>query len=290
MIERRLPASDWDFSPGDWWNSDAGCDADHFKETLLRQPRFFFSPSKLPRASSATEICRQANRILAGKWPYFSHSWFQIGLPPDWRRNPLDGMRADHEGHWSKLGYRGERTGSEEVGPAGGDIKFVWEPSRFSVVYLLVRAYAANFDERYAEGFWSLIEDWAAKNPPNTGVNWVSGQEAALRVMAWCFGLYGVLNADVSRAERIFKLLRMTEAHGERIAGFIEYALSQRNNHGISEGVGLFTIGILFPQLRRASEWTETGQRLIVAQLCEQVYEDGSYIQHSFDYQRVLID
>jgi hypothetical protein len=98
------------------------------------------------------------------------------------------------------------------------------------------------------------------------------------------------LSAPQSTAERMLRLLRMIEVHGERIAGFIEYALSQRNNHGISEAVGLFTIGVLFPQLRLAAEWAKTGQQLIIRQLSEQVYEDGSYIQHSFNYQRVLID
>jgi hypothetical protein len=76
----------------------------------------------------------------------------------------------------------------------------------------------------------------------------------------------------------------------ERIAGFIDYALSQRNNHGISEAVGLFTIGLLFPHFRNADEWRRTGRDLIVRQIGEQMYEDGSYIQHSFNYQRVMLD
>jgi asparagine synthase (glutamine-hydrolysing) len=154
----------------------------------------------------------------------------------------------------------------------------------------LVRAYAASLDERYAEGFWRLIEDWAAQNPPNRGVNWASGQEAAVRLMAWCFALYTFFECQSSTSQRVFQLVRMIEKHGERIAGFIEYALSQRNNHGISEAVGLFTIGTLFPQLRRAAEWRVRGQELIIRQLREQVYNDGSYVQHSFNYQRVLID
>jgi len=51
----------------------------------------------------------------------------------------------------------------------------------------------------------------------------------------------------------------MIEVHGDRIATFIGYGLSQRKNHGIGEAVGLFTIGILFPQLQRAEEWKSLG-------------------------------
>ena len=284
IVERRLPISDWNFAVGN--ERDLARADDRLKSELFRS-KFFFSPQKLPKPVCSAQVCRDADRVLAGEWLYFSHSWFRTGFPPDWHLNVLDGARADATTHWSRTaGYRGQETGDRDE----SDIKFVWEPSRFAVVYLLVRAYAASADERYAEAFWTLVEDWAEKNPPNRGVNWVSGQEAAFRVMAWCFGLHGFLNASCSTSERVFRLARMIEVHGDRIAGFIEYALSQRNNHGISEAVGLFTIGVLLPNLSRAAEWTRLGQRLIVAQLHEQVYEDGSYIQHSFNYERVLID
>lgn len=285
IVERRLPVSDWNFTVGNASDNETRV-GDPLRSELLRS-KFFFSPQQLPKPVCSAQVCRDADRVLAGEWPYFSHSWFQIGFPPDWHLNVLDGSRADDARHWSRTaGYRGQVTGDRD----GSDIKFVWEPSRFSVVYLLVRAYAASADERYAEAFWTLVEDWAEVNRPNCGVNWASGQEAAFRVMAWCFGLFGFLNASCSTSERVFRLARMIDVHGDRIAGFIEYALSQRNNHGISEAVGLFTIGVLFPHLARAAEWTRMGQLLIVSQLREQVYEDGSYIQHSFNYERVLID
>jgi len=285
IFERRLPLSDWNFIVGNECDNPARV-GDRPKSQLLHS-KFFFFPQQLPKPVCSGQVCRDADRVLAGEWPYFSHSWFQVGFPPDWHLNVLDGTRADATEHWSRTeGYRGQVTRDRN----GNDIKFVWEPSRFAVVYLLVRAYAASADDRYAEAFWTLVEDWAEKNPPNRGVNWASGQEAAFRVMAWCFGLFGFLNARCSSSERVSRLVCMIEVHGARIAGFIEYALSQRNNHGISEAVGLFTIGVLFRQLPRGAQWARLGQRLIVSQVREQVYEDGSYIQHSFNYERVLID
>src|SRR5579884_1321772 len=280
-VERRVPVSNWDVS----------CDNKHKHageqlKDRLAQSKFFFSPQQPPKPFCAAQVCREADRVLAGEWTYFFHSRFQIRFPPDWHFNALDRTHADNREHWRKVASRIEASNSGNC----SDIKFIWEPSRFSVAYLPVRAYATGADDRYAEAFWTLVEDWAENNPPNRGPNWASGQEAALRVMAWCFGLYGFLNARCSTPERVFRLVRMIEVHGERIAGFIEYALSQRNNHGISEATGLFTIGVLFPHLRRAAEWTRMGQWLIARQLREQVYEDGSYIQHSFNYERVVVD
>ena len=281
IVERRLPVADWEFESRDWLLADAPRSADAFKASLLQRSRFFIDSKQLPR-SSDPDVCRRAERVLQGDWPYFSHTCFKVGFPPDWHRNPFDGTRFDDRAHWTRIAKQEKRGFS--------DIKFVWETSRFSAVYVLVRAYGVARDERFAEAFWQLIEDWADKNHPNRGVNWASGQESAVRVMAWCFGLYAFLDSPSGTAERVFNLVRMIEKHGERIAGFIDYALSQRNNHGISEAVGLFTIGTLFPQLRRAAEWQRHGRELMIRQLREQVYEDGSHIQHSFNYERVLID
>lgn len=279
LLKRRLPVSKWDFSSREWLSQDAPVDPEEFKRSIAERSRFFDSPTKPPRSLvDGEQVCRRADCLLAGEWPLFSHQWVNLGFPPDWHLNVLDGTQVD-QSHWSHI--HADRI---------HDIKFVWEPSRFSPVYLLVRAYGMNHDARYAEGFWRLVEDWAEKNPPNLGANWMSGQEAAFRVIAWCFGLFAFFDCRASTAPRVLKLMRMIEKHGERISGFIEYAISQRNNHGISEAVGLFTIGILFPQLRRAEEWLEAGRELIISQLEEQVYADGSYIQHSFNYQRVMLD
>lgn len=279
ILRRRIPASDWEFDSRDWLRPDAALEGKNFKQYLRSGFRFFFASENLPRPHNPVDVSKQADRVLAGEWSYFFHSCFKMGFPPDWHANVLDGTRVDDHCHWSEIDLDSIR-----------DVKFVWEPSRFSVVYLLVRAYAVSREERYAEGFWRLIEDWAEHNPPNHGVNWASGQEAAVRVIAWCFGLYAFLDSASSTAERVFRLVRMIEKHGERIAGFIEYALSQKNNHGIIEAVGLFTIGTLFPQMERSATWLETGRDLIVQQLREQFYADGSYIQHSFNYERVAID
>jgi hypothetical protein len=93
---------------------------------------------------------------------------FQSSAAPDWHFNALDGRRVEDTRHWSEI----------DIGSIH-DVKFVWEPNRFSVTYLLARAYASARDGRYAEAFWNLVEDWASRNPPNRGVNWASGQEGS---------------------------------------------------------------------------------------------------------------
>src|SRR6185295_11415525 len=107
------------------------------------------------------------------------------------------------------------------------------------------------------------VEDWRDNNPPQLGANWKCGQEISFRVMAWCFGLYGFLDAQSTTAQCVASLAQMIAISGARIEANLDYALSQHNNHGISEGLGLWTIGSLFPELRSAERWREKGRQVL---------------------------
>lgn len=217
-----------------------------------------------------------AEEILKGRFPFFSRSR-EFGFPPDWQKHPETRM-ALPEGHWSNLNaFR------------NGDIKFAWELSRFSWTFHLVRAYAKSGDERYPQAFWQLFESWQQANPPYSGINWMCGQETAFRAMALCFAFYGFARSSSSTAQRISKLLIALSVHATRIEVFLEYALSQKNNHGISEATGLWTIGLLFPELKHAERFTSVGKVTIEREVRRQIYADGSYVQHSLNYHRVML-
>ena len=108
-------------------------------------------------------------------------------------------------------------------------------------------------------------------------------------MLAWCFGLYGFLDARTTTAERVAALAQMVAVSGRRIEAVLGYALSQRNNHGISEGVGLWTIGLLFPELRTAARWRDRGRQVLEDLGRALIYEDGSFAQHSVNYHRLML-
>jgi hypothetical protein len=242
------------------------------------EPPFFF-PSQNDRQARqwiGAESVKVAEEILLGVFPFFGYSK-HLGFPPNWQRNPLTGVVAPG-GHWSKI---------DEF--AAGDIKLWWEPSRFTWAYYLSRAYAKSEDERFAESFWQLLESWSDQNPPNSGVGWKCGQEASFRIMALCFALYSLLDSASSTPQRVTRLVVLVAAHARRIDAFTEYARSQKNNHGISEGVGLWTVGLLFPELKDSSRWKAKGKQIIEEEVRRQIYADGSYVQHSTNYHRVML-
>lgn len=138
-----------------------------------------------------------ADAVLDGVFPYFGHTSAALGHPPDWFVNPFTAERAPCDLHWSRIGDF-----------AHGDIKVIWEPSRFGWAYALVRAYHRTSDERYADGFWRLLEHWCAANPPHAGANWMCGQETGFRLLAWCFALRGLAGSAASTASREARLLQ----------------------------------------------------------------------------------
>jgi len=278
ILRRRNPAHSWDRERQVHFTGDIPEKLQGWRNSHS----FFFCGIQPSLAEVAAKqfpgAAAEAEQVLAGKWMYFQMLPIQTGFPPEWNRNPATGKLALINRHWSSISEHEH-----------GDIKLIWEASRFSPVYALARAYAVTGDERYAEGFWTLFEDWMTENPPHRGPNWGCGQEAAIRVMAWYFGLHAFAGSPSTSKERVSKLTLNVAVHGTRIERNIGYALSQNNNHGLSEAVGLWTIGVLSPELRDAKRWRQKGRALIEKITREQIYADGSYIQHSSNYHRLML-
>ncbi len=246
----------------------------------------------------------EADRILNGEIKYFAHQFIKTGFPPNWHTDPVSNLQSLQKLHWSQISDEDVAARRSWFLPKQSpdnrgllledsqrhiDIKFIWEPNRFAFVYTLVRAYVATRDEKYPEAFWTLIEDWAKHNPPNTGLNWMDGQEIALRLMAWTFGFNQFSNSPSSTPDRKAKFILLVAAQAERIYKNIGYAVSTRSNHTISEAFGLWMVGLLFPELKHANKYLALGQKLLEQSAAEQIFPDGSYSMYSLNYHRFVL-
>lgn len=236
--------------------------------------------SQIAGADGVRRTVQVADDYCAGQFLYFSRHVFDLGSPIDWRRSPFLNTRLVSDAHWCDW---------TAFSPQQGDIKDVWEPSRFSCAYWLVRAYAMTGDEKYPQAFWRLFESWCEQNPPNRGPNWRCGQETAFRIMAWCFALWGFWTSPATTPQRTAAMVVALALSAARIEPNIDYAVSQKNNHAISEALGMFTVGTLFPELRDADRWQREGRRIIEREVLRQIYADGSYVQQSMNYHRVML-
>ncbi len=236
------------------------------------------SPCVTPGAQGL-KVVGQANSILEGQIEWYSHNPVRCGFPPDWFTDPLCPTRSQSRAysdrrHWTRIA---------DFGPA--DIKSVWEPARFGWVFPLVRAYNTTKDERYPEAFWMAVSDWREKNRPQIGVHWKCGQEISFRALTWAFAFYAFRESKSNTYERASSLAQTLGVFGRRIEVHLSYALSQRNNHGISEAAGLFTIGVLLGN----GQWATKGATLLRRLADSLIYDDGSFSQHSTNYHRLVL-
>jgi asparagine synthase (glutamine-hydrolysing) len=253
--------------------------------------KFLFDPEddisallEMVLGDAASNLLRKADGILEGHFPFFSRELQNLGYPPSWNSFPILSTTEEVPGeildmHWAQIDI--------EALPA--DIKTLWELSRFSWVYTLGRAYRLTGDRKYASGFLDLLQDWRQKNPPNHGPQWISAQEAAIRLIALVFGQYVFFPVLKEQPRSLLTVTEIIAAHAERIQATLLYSRAQGNNHLLVEAVGLYSVGLLFPELKQSSQWYRIGRKWILSAISNQVFTDGGYIQHSTNYQRLAL-
>lgn len=208
--------------------------------------------------------------------------WYRPGQgngPPDWHRNPLDSTLAtDTDADWWTI---------PDFDPALGDIKTIWEASRFDwVVNFSQRAKAGTSESIERLNLW--LADWCHKNPPYKGHNWKCGQEASIRVMHLAIAAL-ILEETKTPLPALTELLT---THLQRIAPTLSYAMAQDNNHGTSEAAALFIGGSWLEMLGRPTgrRWHLLGRKWLENRAQRLIQPDGSFSQHSVNYHRLVLD
>ena len=217
------------------------------------------------------QLYEQADEIVNGKVRLF-------GGPPVELVLSLSGQLEE----WTKY----ERKDNQFDGQ---DIKFIWEPGRFGWACTLAMAYHLSKDERYADTFWQYTEFFLTSNPPYLGPHWSSGQEVGIRLVALAFALQVFAQSKNVPAEKLDLVAKSISIHAERIPATLVYARSQNNNHLITEALGLYTASALLPNHPLASKWHKLGWRWLQNALITQTDPDGTYIQHSTNYHRLML-
>lgn len=213
----------------------------------------------------------QADEIVAGKVRLFGH------MPVALILNPPKSLR-----YWTEY-----EAGNSLID--GQDIKFIWEPGRFGWACKLAMAYHLLGDQRYSKTFWHNSEQFLSANPPFFGPHWASAQEVALRLVNLAFCLQVFSASPHSTPERLEWIAKSIAVHAVRIPPTLVYARSQNNNHLISEALGLYTASALLRDHPLAASWHALGWKWLLYALHTQIAQDGSYVQHSTNYQRLML-
>lgn len=245
-------------------------------------PLFFFygkNIHSLPRQKKDS-LKTIFDDIKKGTFIFFSKQKFNLGIDYDWVTNPSTGYKYDINKHWSEI---------DDISAKAGDIKFVWEKARFSYLYDIIR-YDYHFEEDQSQFVFSEIEDFIDKNPINQGPNYKCSQEISLRILNWTFALYyykDSRNLTDVLFEKIINLIYWQLHHVFKNIHFSRIAV--RNNHAITETLMLYLSNKLFPFISDTKKWSKKGKYWFEKEIEYQIYEDGTFLQFSMNYHRVII-
>ena len=228
----------------------------------------------------AKDFVRIPNAEVSKEWTdkgrWFSFHEFSLNGIPDWHANPFKkDVRAVDDLPWHKISDFGDEV---------GDIKTVWEASRFDwVLKMAQRVRAGDNSELSRLNDW--LKDWVVKNPPYKGVNWKCGQEASIRVMHLAMATL-ILEQSETPTDNLKELISI---HLQRIKSTTSYAIAQCNNHASSEAAALFIGGNLVGG-KEGEKFCSHGRKLLESQVKRLVGEDGSFSQYSLNYHRLFLD
>ena len=229
---------------------------------------------RLPEAVRRT--VHAADALCDRSFNLLGHRALFTGEDIDWHRDIVSGQRAPLV-HWSRI----NPLDAEAV----GDSKVTWELNRHQWLVHLGQAYRLTGDEKYAQVFAESVRDWMGSNPAGMGINWASSLEVSYRLISWCWALNLFRGSQSLTPELHADMLGWLRAHAAHVERYLSHYFSP-NTHLTGEALGLFYVGVLFPDLPRAPRWRRLGSRILVQQLSRQVHADGVYFEQSTCYER----
>jgi hypothetical protein len=260
--------------------------ADSLQKT---SPHFFFTSAELPLLAeiiqqrfpeAARETIARAERICSHRFDLLGYKSLDLGRNIDWHLDPVHNKRAPR-----KLWYEVPYLDFDMV----GDVKITWELNRHQQFVTLGRAYQLTGEEKYAREFVSQFSEWRAQNPYPLGVNWASSLEVSFRSLSWLWARE-LFAGSISLSEKVRQeLLAALEQNGRFVERNLSFYFSP-NTHLLGEGVALFFIGVLCPELRAAERWRERGWNIILDAATQQVRPDGGYFEQSTYYHVYALD
>lgn len=258
------------------------------RNSLAKRGNFFFSPDSIESQlavlrrrlpEQVTHIVKQAEKICRHRFDLLGYEDLDYGSTIDWHLDLVHKKRAPR-----KLFYEVGYLDFAEV----GDSKITWELNRHQHFVTLAKAYRLTGESRFADEIVRQWRHWRTNNPYPVGINWASSLEVAFRSLSWIW-TYRLLEGDRRLLSLSDEWLGGLAQHGRHIERYLSTYFSP-NTHLLGEGVGLFFLGVLYPELTRAERWKQLGWKIILRESSRQVQDDGFHFEQSTYYHVYALD
>ncbi len=225
-------------------------------------------------------LIERADKICGGRFDLLGFEDLFFGEPVDWLFEPITKTKMPLP-HWSEV--------IEVDSTDRSDKKIVWELNRCQHFITLGRAYWQTGEEKYAERFIELIEGWMAQNKPKFGMNWMSSLEIGFRSISWLWAFYFFKDSPRLKEDTFHRAVKFLYLHARHLENYLSI-YSSPNTHLTGEALGLFYLGLLLPEFKRAKQWLKTGSKVLHAELDRHILNDGVYVERASYYQRYTTD
>lgn len=244
-------------------------------------PFFFFGKNINELQKQKDEKLKETfEEIKSGLFTFFSKQKMDLGTNYDWMINPVTNHKYDVSKHWSEI---------QDISAEAGDIKFVWEKARFSFLHDIIR-YDYHFEDDQSQLVLNEIEDFIDKNPINQGPNYKCSQETSLRLLNWTFALYYYKDSKCLSEVLFHKIINSIYWQLHHVYKNIHFSrIAVRNNHAITETLTLYLSAKLFPFMPNTKKWSIKGKAWFEQEIEYQIYKDGTFLQFSMNYHRVVV-
>jgi hypothetical protein len=275
----------------DWLRYKLGVrlDAEKPGSPPYRKPRFFLSSEAVPSICFLIEqrlpgrvqaIVEQAEAICRHHFALLGYRNLDYGAEIDWHRDVVHGKQAPR-----KPGFKIRYLDFEEA----GDARITWELNRHQHLVTLAKAYRLTGDSKFASELFRQWEHWHRENPYPIGINWASSLEVGFRSLSWLWVYFLLEGSPVMPADFRPQWLQALGISGRHIERYLSTYFSP-NTHLLGEGVALFFIGTLCPEIRHSERWKARGWEIVLREAERQVRADGFHFEQSLYYHVYALD
>lgn len=227
------------------------------------------------------KIINDANRLLDGYIKILEYPEFKITNMIEWNKDYFTGFI------WKNKYYK--RIKLIDLNN-NADVKVPWEISRFHYANNLGMAYNLTKNDIYTEMFINLTTKWIKNNKYCYSVNWTCAMEVAIRACNLIVAYDFFKESKVITKEYNNLFNKSLYMHGKFIIENLENTSEHRNNHYISDLIGLIWIGVYFKNKDFGKRWIKYALDNLLCELEIQVNNDGTSYEASTSYHALVYE
>ena len=254
-----------------------------FSSAVLMEDRAKLAKDSFPEAAAA--MLEVASDSEAHRFNILGSGLRDFGTPLNWHSDIRSGLSWPAEMDFLQAGDVAFNILIAKDG--GKELKAPWDLSNMYWQMTLACGWHLSSDAKYLKAIERDVSDWISANPPFKGVNWFCAMNVGIR----CINIAAALATAHIWLDRGFvrTALKSLYLHGVCISANLEITGDgrKRNNHYLSNLIGLFFLGVLFKDDDIGAQWLKFSKAELELELGLQFRDDGGSVEDSSSYHRL---